>query len=117
MMSGEIAKWPSDDILARFIAEEVPCAPILSRQALLDNEQVVENEIIEIHDDPVLGPVRQPRPAARFSATPATVRELAPFLGANNADILEELGYATDEIEKLHGEGVLKVRGATVDSV
>ena len=55
MMSAEIAKWPSDEILARFVAEEVPCAPILSRQALLDNKQVVENAIIEIHDDPVLG--------------------------------------------------------------
>ncbi|MFP6759476.1 MAG: CoA transferase [Alphaproteobacteria bacterium] len=117
MMSAEIANWRSDDILARFIAEEVPCAPILSRQALLDNEQVIENQIIEIHDDPVLGPVRQPRPAARFSATPATVRELAPFLGANNADILDELGYAADEIEKLHDDGVLKERGATVNSV
>jgi len=113
IMSAEIAKWRSDEILARFVAEEVPCAPILSRQALLDNEQVVENAIIEIHDDPVLGPVRQPRPAARFSATPATVRELAPFLGADNADILEELGYAVGDIEKLHGDGVLKVRWAT----
>ena len=113
MMSAEIAKWRSADILARFVVEEVPCAPILSRQALLDNEQVVENRIIEIHDDPVLGPVRQPRPAARFSATPATVRELAPFLGADNADILEELGYAAADIEKLHGDGVLTERGAT----
>ena len=57
--------------------------------------------------------MRQPRPAARFSATPATVRELAPFLGADNADILEELGYAAGDIEKLHGDGVLKVRWAT----
>ena len=113
MMSDEIAKWGSDEILARFVAEQVPCAPILSRQALLENEQVIENEIIEVHDHPELGPVRQPRPAARFTSTPATVRALAPYLGADNADILGELGYATGDVERLHGEGVLKVRGAT----
>jgi crotonobetainyl-CoA:carnitine CoA-transferase CaiB-like acyl-CoA transferase len=111
LMSSEVGKWPSEDILARLIAEQVPCAPILSREALLDNEQVMENEIIEVHDDPVLGPVRQPRPAARFTETPATVRALAPFLGADNADILDELGYAVGDIEKLHGDGVLAKQG------
>jgi crotonobetainyl-CoA:carnitine CoA-transferase CaiB-like acyl-CoA transferase len=113
LMSSEVGKWPSEEILARLVAEQVPCAPILSREALLDNEQVMENEIIEVHDDPVLGPVRQPRPAARFTSTPATVRALAPFLGADNADILGELGYAVGDIEKLHGDGVLAKQGGS----
>jgi crotonobetainyl-CoA:carnitine CoA-transferase CaiB-like acyl-CoA transferase len=107
LMSEELAKWPSAEILARLQAENVPCAPVLSRTELLDDEQVRTNGIIEIHDDPVLGKVRQPRPAARFSATPSAVRRLAPYLGAHNAELLSELGYAAQDIERLTETGVL----------
>jgi crotonobetainyl-CoA:carnitine CoA-transferase CaiB-like acyl-CoA transferase len=107
LMSAELAKWPSAEILARLQAENVPCAPVLSRTELLDDEQVRTNGILEIHDDPVLGKVRQPRPAARFSATPSAVRGLAPFLGADNTELLRELGYAAGDIERLTEAGVL----------
>jgi crotonobetainyl-CoA:carnitine CoA-transferase CaiB-like acyl-CoA transferase len=110
LMSEELAKWPSAEILARLQAEHVPCAPVLSRTELLDDEQVRTNGIIEIHDDPVLGKVRQPRPAARFSETPAAVRGLAPFPGAHNAELLTEIGYAPDEIARLTEVGVLFAR-------
>ena len=66
------------------------------------------NGAIEIHDDPVLGKVRQPRPAARFSATPAAVRRMAPYLGADNAAILQELGYTAADIARLTAAGVLR---------
>ncbi len=108
--SAEILKWPADDLLKRLKAEDVPCAPILGRRELLDDEQVRMNEIIEVHDDPTLGPVRQPRPAARFDATPAEVRSMAPFLGADNADLMAELGYTEDEIAGLTDRGVLHRR-------
>ena len=108
--AGEIAKHASADLIERLQARQVPCAPILSRMDVLENDQVKQNRIIEVHEDPVLGPVRQPRPAARFEATPATIRRMAPFLGADNADILAELGYGTDEVRKLTDDGVLVSR-------
>ena len=107
LMNAELAKWTSEEILTRLRVESVPCAPILSRTELLDDEQVRVNGTIEIHDDPVLGRVRQPRPAARFSETPASVAHLAPFLGADNAAILAELGYAADDVARLTEAGVL----------
>jgi crotonobetainyl-CoA:carnitine CoA-transferase CaiB-like acyl-CoA transferase len=107
LMSAELAKWPSEEILARLRSENVPCAPVLSRTEVLDDPQVAINGIIEIHDDPSLGPVRQPRPAARFSATPARVQRLAPYLGADNRAIMTELGYSAADIEALTAAGVL----------
>ncbi len=114
LMSAELAKWPAEEILARLRAEHVPCAPILSRTDVLSNEQTRINGIIEIHDDPVLGEVRQPRPAARFSETPAAVRHLAPFLGADNAAILAELGYSAADVARFTEAGVLQSPGGSV---
>ena len=112
IMGEEIAKWPAAEILARMEAEQVPSAPVLTRRELLDNPQVVENGTIEIHEDPELGPVRQPRPAARFDRTPAQVRAMAPFLGADNAAILGELGYGEEDAAALEARGVLAGRRA-----
>jgi crotonobetainyl-CoA:carnitine CoA-transferase CaiB-like acyl-CoA transferase len=112
LMAAEIAKWPSAELLSRLQAEGVPCGPVLSRTEVLEDRQVVMNGIVEVHDDPVLGPVRQPRPAARFSATPAGIRRLAPYLGADNAEIMTELGYAATDIERLARAGILATKRA-----
>ena len=107
MMSDELAKWKSEEILKRMKIEDVPCAPILDRWSILEDEQVQENEVIEIHDHPTLGNVRQPRPAARFDRSPTKVTALAPFLGADNSAILAEAGYAEADIDRLELDGVL----------
>ncbi len=107
MMNAEIAKWPSAEILARLDREGVPSAPILSRAEVIDDAQVRRNRVIEEHDDPALGRIRQPRPAARFGATPSAIRSMAPHLGADNDVILSELGYGRDEIDRLVGDRVV----------
>ncbi|MXY39237.1 MAG: CoA transferase [Rhodospirillaceae bacterium] len=111
IVSAEIRKWPTREVLDRLDREEVPCAPVLTRWQLLDDEQVKANEVIEIHRDTMLGEVRQPRPAARFDRTPAEIRALAPYLGGDNAAILEEIGYSETEIARLGESGVLAGRG------
>ena len=107
IMTEEIAKWPSAEILARLDREGVPAAPVLSRAQVIEDAQVIENRTIEIHHDPVLGPVRQPRPAARFDLTPSEIQAMAPYLGADNEAILAELGYGSEEIERLTQAGTL----------
>ena len=105
--AAELAKWKSEEILPRLMRESVPCAPILTRREVLEDAQITENAVIETHDDARLGQVRQPRPAARFSRTPAGVSAMAPFLGADNEAVLAELGYAASDIARLAREGVL----------
>ena len=101
IMAAELEKWLAGEILPRLLANDVPAAPVLSRFELLKDRQVQANHILEEYQSLVYGRVRQPRPAAQFDRTPASVRELAPLLGADNAAILTELGYSGDDIARL----------------
>ncbi|MBQ75297.1 MAG: CoA transferase [Gammaproteobacteria bacterium] len=86
----------------------VPSAPVLTRRELLDNEQIKANELIIEMDQPGLGRVRQPRPAARFSETPAQIQGVAPGLGEHSLEILRQAGLSDDEVEELLSDGVVK---------
>ncbi len=93
--------------LARLDAEGVPCAPVLSREAVLEHEQILNNELVELYEHPVAGTVRQPRPAARFDKTPAMIRRPAPALGEHSKEILAEVGLDGVKIQALIEAGVV----------
>jgi len=108
--AAELEKWTADQILPRLLANDVPSAPVLSRFELLKDAQVRENQILEEHEDAISGKVRQPRPAARFDRTPSAIRKLAPILGADNDNVLREIGYGVEDIERLKRNRVLYTR-------
>jgi crotonobetainyl-CoA:carnitine CoA-transferase CaiB-like acyl-CoA transferase len=92
---------PAEEWLQRLTCEGVPCAPVLTRSAMLSNEQVVANGIVVETEHPEAGRLRQARPAAQFSATPAAIRQGASALGADTEAVLHELGYSREEIDSL----------------
>ena len=103
----EISKWNSEEILARFQEQGVPCAPLLSRMELMSHEQILANESILVSDVDGFGEVRQARPAARFNETPSEISRPAPRLGEHGNEILTELGYSNKFQQNLFKEGKL----------
>ncbi len=103
----EIKKWASEDILARFDAEGVPCAPIIDRSELLAHEQVVANGSIERLQFDAFGEVRQARHPARFDKTPARVQRPAPRLGEHGREVLTAIGYSESDIDALVQAGAV----------
>ena len=93
------AEWL--DVLTR---EGVPCAPVLTRSAMIQDAQVRANGIVVEVEHPGAGLLRQARPAARFSVTPAEMRHGGPELGADTETILAELGYSAEQIEALRAK-------------
>lgn len=95
---------PTAEWLERLTAAGVPCAPVLTRNEVIRHPQVHEMGLLVETDHPVAGRLRQTRPAARFSRTPAGIRHGAPRLGEHTEDILAELGYSPTEIAELRAE-------------
>ena len=90
----------------------MPCAPILRRGEVIANEQVVARGIISEFDQPTVGRVRQPKPAARFEANEATIGGPAPRVGEHSRAVLLDLGYSAEAIEKMVSEKSVRVAGA-----
>jgi crotonobetainyl-CoA:carnitine CoA-transferase CaiB-like acyl-CoA transferase len=102
LATGTSAQW-----LSRLEAHDVPCAPVLSREEVLRDAQVLANELIVESEHPHVGAMRQPRPAARFEATPAGLHRPAPLLGEHTDEILRELGISAVTAVELRAAGVV----------
>ncbi|TVS18672.1 MAG: CoA transferase [Gammaproteobacteria bacterium] len=99
-----LATRSSADWLERLDQEGVPCAPVLSRSEVLDHEQIIANDLLAEYAHPDAGRIRQPRPAARFDRTPASIRRGAPGLGADTEALLVELGFDAGQRGQLMGD-------------
>jgi len=97
----------SADWLERLDANDVPCAPVLSRPEILENEQIKANKLINQYEHPGLGQIRQPRPGAKFSRSDIRKEPIAPALGEHSDEILHDLDFSKAEIKELVDKGIV----------
>jgi crotonobetainyl-CoA:carnitine CoA-transferase CaiB-like acyl-CoA transferase len=88
-------------------AEGVGAVPVLDMKDLPSHPQALSNGTFVERTHPVAGPMREPAPAARFSATPAAVGVPAPLMGEHTDDILREAGWSDREIRDLRAAGTV----------
>ena len=81
-----------DDFMAGAEAHDVPASKINSIDEIPHDPQAIHNEIFVERRHPAAGMIREPRPAARLSATPAVVSGHAPLFGEHSDEIVAELG-------------------------
>jgi len=93
--------------LERLEDEGVPCAPVLTRNEMVDHPQIVANDIVQSYEHPQAGTLRQARPAARFDRTPAASQKGAPVLGEHTHELLGEIGLTKVEIERLISRNIV----------
>ena len=103
-----LARRSTEHWIDRLNKERVPCSPVITRQEMLDNEQVQVNSIILEYAHEKAGPIRQARAAAQFSLTPTPNPVGAPGLGQHSKEILLEAGLQERDILSLVSDGVVE---------
>ncbi|MHC2332864.1 CaiB/BaiF CoA transferase family protein [Bradyrhizobium sp. USDA 4454] len=108
-MQEYVGQRTTADWLERLDAADVPCAPILRRSEIIENEQVVARGIITEFEQPGVGRVRQPKPAAQFALNQSAIGGPAPRIGEHSREVLCELAYSDAEIEKMIADKAVRV--------
>jgi formyl-CoA transferase len=89
---------------------DVPATPIYALDDLPEHPQLKAVGLFEMHDHPSEGHMRVVRPTAKFAATPASIRRMAPWVGQHSAEILREAGFAPEEIDALVSRKIITQR-------
>jgi crotonobetainyl-CoA:carnitine CoA-transferase CaiB-like acyl-CoA transferase len=110
-MQDYIGQHTTAEWLERLDAADVPCAPILRRSEIIHNEQVIARGIIAEIDQPSVGKVRQPKPAARFERNETAIGGPAPRIGEHTREVLMELGYDEAAISRMAEEKSVRLAG------
>ena len=86
----------------------VPAGPVASIGQMLEFPQTLARDMVVEVEHSKLGPVRTVGFPVKFSETPVSIERGAPLLGEHTPEVLSELGYTDDEIEKLIRSGAAR---------
>ncbi len=112
---GEIVKIIGDLIITRNGEEwlkilndaGVPCGPIYTIDKIFADPQVLHRQMLKELDHPRAGKVKVTGIPVKLSETPGEVTTAPPVLGQHTHEILAELGYSSQDVEKLTQEKVV----------
>ncbi|HWF27924.1 MAG TPA: CoA transferase, partial [Mycobacterium sp.] len=104
LLAETLKERTTEEWLTLFRQLEIPAAPLRTPDELFDNPHLSAVGFFETVDTPH-GPVRFPGVPTWFSLTPGRVAGPAPELGADTADVLEELGLAGADTEPARDSG------------
>ncbi len=92
------------DILSK---ADVPVSKVYALNELAEDPQLRHRQMIMDLDHPGVGIIRQAGISIKLSETPGRIRNLGVKPGESTSEILAELGYRQEEIQKLLTEGVI----------
>ena len=84
----------------------VPAGPLRFVEEMVTNEQVIANDLVVELDHSLVGSVKMVGPVFSMSETPLEAKMASPALGEHSDEILGQLGYSAEEIQKLKDDGV-----------
>jgi len=106
-LSQVIRQYSSEDLVAKLITVDIPCAPLLDVSEVIDDPQVLAREMLIDMDYPEKGEGKIIRTPISFSEMMPQIKFRAPLLGEHTTEVLKELGYNQAEIDQLAKKGII----------
>jgi formyl-CoA transferase len=94
------------EVMAALNEVDVPCGPILSMKDIYEDKSLYERGFLAEVDHPTRGRYVQVGSPINLSDSPVEVKR-SPLLGEHTDEVLDWLGYGTDEIAAMHKEGAV----------
>lgn len=107
--SEELSAFVSEQMLQRTAAEwqkalekaDIPVFPMNTPESLLEDPHLQDIQFFSEAEHPVVGTIREMGVPSEWHGTPPSNYRFPPTLGEHSRQILEELGFTGEEIEKM----------------
>ncbi|OFW23696.1 MAG: CoA-transferase [Acidobacteria bacterium RIFCSPLOWO2_02_FULL_65_29] len=96
---------PRDHWIALFESNGLPCGPINNYAQVFADRQVLARGMVVETDHPTLGRLRTLGSPIKMSETPPATGRRAPLLGEHTREVLREVGYDDEGIDRLGAGG------------
>jgi formyl-CoA transferase len=102
-----VASMPTDEVVERLRAADVPVAPVRQLDEVAHDPQVVACGTVKAFEHSVVGKVHQPRPAPLFDGAPIEPTPNAPELGQHTDEVLRDAGWSDADIADLRARSIV----------
>ncbi|MBI4284308.1 MAG: CoA transferase [Chloroflexi bacterium] len=96
-----------DEWFDRLIKQDVCIGKVYSWDEVLADPHILYRQMLLEVPHPALGMLKQVGIPIKLSRNPGSVRRNGPYLGENTDEVMGELGYAAEAIERLRQENVI----------
>ena len=102
-----LGAFTTEEALQKCQAADVPAVRVLDPSEVAHDIHVKEVESVAEIEHPIVGKMRVPRQGATFNNTTEHNPRPAPAYCQDTTELLTEIGYSTDEIEKMKSTGTI----------
>ncbi|MCE3000030.1 MAG: CaiB/BaiF CoA transferase family protein [Betaproteobacteria bacterium] len=108
-VAGEMLKRSTGEWLQALAEADIPCAPMNSIDAVIDDPHLNASGFIRSERHPSEGGLRTTAAATQWSRTPPSPQRPTPRLGENGPGVLRAAGYSDEDIRALAADGVTRL--------
>src|SRR5262249_22533235 len=98
---------PREVWLERLGGADPPCSEVRDISEVLDGSEVKHSQLFEEREHPLAGPLTMMKRVARIDGSRGPQQPLPALLGEHGDEVLGEVGYSREDIQRLRDSGVL----------
>ena len=105
----EITRTKStEEWIESLVKGNVPCGKVRSVKEALELEQTKAREMVVEMEDELRGKIKMLGIPTKLSSTPGEIRRMPPVLGEHTVEVLKELGYNQEKVDRLGDKGIIR---------